>query len=763
MLVSLILVWLPACVSTRPTATSTPGPKLLEQGTAAFNRGSFGVAGARFRQAGQWFERQQDAVKQFEALILEGQANSFAGRHRRALDNLQAALFLARQLKDQNRTARAFSAMGNVHLALGELPAAEKSLAEGLRLARSANSTRLVAATLNSRGNLYLAQKKYMPALASYEEAEKAAVRAGDNLLLAEILINRATAAVRAGKPDRVERLLNRAGKSLETSEDSTLKAYALINSARLYSDVSAGLPAAAGKLVLAAVKTYNQALNVTRNLNDQRTASYVYGNLARLYENRGQYGEALQLTREAVVAAQACGASESLYQWNWQNGRILARQGKLDQAICAYRLAISDLKSIRDEFSSGNANIPCSSASYRERARKISSEMVDLLLQRASRPMSGEDVQPYLVEARDTLELLKVYELREYFKDDCLDATREAKKKIDLVSARAVIIYPVLLPDRVELLVSFAGRLKRYTLPVGVEELNRQARSFRRTLMKRTSWEFLPHAQKLYDWLIRPLEKDLAAGSEPTLVFVPDGSLRSIPMAALHDGKRFLISRYPIAITPSLILTDPQPVKRQGARLLALGVSQPVQGFPGLPYVNDELKAIAEIYPGEVLLNDQFSGQSLARALKEEPYSIVHIASHGHFGGEVDNTFLLAFDGKLTMDRISRDIGLYRFRREPLDLITLSACETALGDDRAALGLAGIAVRAGARSALATLWQVNDPVSFELVVEFYRQLSTPGCSRATALQRAQLKLLKQSRYEHPGYWAPFLLINNWL
>jgi CHAT domain-containing protein len=371
--------------------------------------------------------------------------------------------------------------------------------------------------------------------------------------------------------------------------------------------------------------------------------------------------------------------------------------------------------------------------------------------------------MEPFLMEARETLEALKVFELREYFQDDCIDASRVVEKKLDVVSDRAVVIYPVLLPDRVELLVSFAGRLKRFTLPVGVAELTKETREFRRTLVKRTTWEFLPHAQQLYDWLIRPLEKDLAAMQFDTLVFVPDGALRTIPMAALHDGKQFLVDRYPIAITPSLSLTDPRPVRRDQARLLSVGLTDAVQGFPGLPYVSDEMQSIKALYAGRQLLNGQFRLANLERELKQEPFSMVHIASHGQFGGEVAKTFLLAFDEKFTMDRFGEYVGLFKFREEPLDLLTLSACETAAGDDRAALGLAGVAVRAGARSALATLWHVNDPAAFELIAEFYLQLKKPATSRALALQAAQRKLIADARFDHPGYWAPFLMINNWL
>jgi CHAT domain-containing protein len=281
--------------------------------------------------------------------------------------------------------------------------------------------------------------------------------------------------------------------------------------------------------------------------------------------------------------------------------------------------------------------------------------------------------------------------------------------------------------------------------------------------LEKRTTWEFLPHAQKLYDWLLRPLEPDLAPIQVNALVFVPDGALRTVPMTALHDGHRFLIEKYPVAITPGLTLTDPLPIPREKVQVLSAGLTASVQGFPPLPHVSEEIESIGRLYSGTQLLDNAFVVASLERELHKEHFNILHIASHGKFGGNVDESFLLAFDDKVTMDRLTHYVGLFRFRDNPLELLTLSACETAAGDDRAALGLAGVAVRAGARSALATLWHINDPVSSRLIEEFYRALRDSSVTRAVALQRAQLKVLEDSRFEHPGYWAPFVLINNWL
>jgi CHAT domain-containing protein len=140
-----------------------------------------------------------------------------------------------------------------------------------------------------------------------------------------------------------------------------------------------------------------------------------------------------------------------------------------------------------------------------------------------------------------------------------------------------------------------------------------------------------------------------------------------------------------------------------------------------------------------------------------------VHIASHAEFEPDVNDTFLLTHEGRMSMNQLADYVGLFRFRETPLELIMLSACETAQGDEQAALGLAGIAVKAGARSAVGTLWKVNDIAASELVAAFYERLRGPAISRAAALQDAQRKLLADWRYRHPGYWSAFVLISDWL
>ena len=727
---------------------------LMEQGTAFLKRGAFGAAVSSWSEAARLFEEKGNTARYVECLTKLSQAYQGAGQHQEARKAAERALRLAQQDKSGKQTAEALCSLGNILTSLGETERGGRSIEEGLGIAERLGDADLRARLLNNLGNLLAAQKRFEEALQAYQDSASA-VREGDTAALA--VVNSASACFTLGYFSEAKSRIERALLLLRGLEDSYYKAHALINAGLLCRDLRPRLPDQAIPLTALSSEALAQAVRVSQAIGDARTSSYAYGYLGSLYESEGRPEEALTLTTRAILYAQRSEAPESLYRWYWQSGRVLRGLGKPAEAIAAYRQALGNIRTIRKEMSACTGD---PDSSFRRTAALLCSQYVDLLLEHAS---SAESPQLYLSEAREALELVKVFELRDYFKDDCVDAARYVETKLDLISRSAAIVYPILLEDRLELLVHFPDNLRRYTVMVSAESLTKEVREFRIKVEKRTTNEFLPHAQTLYDWLVRPYEKDLSAYHSDTLVFVPDGPLRTIPMAALHNGKNFLIQEYATAVTPGLNLTDPRPLRTDRIKVLTFGLTESVQDFPALPYVSAELQEISQVFSARSLLNQDFVATRVEEELKREPFSILHIASHGHFGNEVEDTFVLAFDTRLTMDRLGEYVGLFRFREEPLDLLTLSACETAAGDDRAALGLAGIAIRAGARSALATLWQVNDPASYRLVVEFYRQLRNPGASRASALQAAQLALLKDLRYGHPCYWAPFLLINNWL
>jgi CHAT domain-containing protein/Tfp pilus assembly protein PilF len=741
-------------------AAEDPAETSMERGLEAFRRGNLEGAVSRWTEANRLYATQRSVDGQIRALTRLSTAQAGLGQYRQAATALETALDLANRTGDAKRIASVRAALGNVYIAVGPLDTAEGHLRSALAAARQQQDLGFVAAILNNLGNLLVLQEKPAEAVAAYRESIALATGEQHRVLRARGRVNVA-AALRQTAPGDAKQLLDEAFDDLKAATPSHEMAFALVSLGLAYRDLAPALPAMRDAVILQAGTVLNAAGTAAETIGDRRTASYAWGYLGGLYEGERRYTEALDLTRKAVFAAQQANAPESLYRWQWQGGRLLRMLGSVDDAIGAYRRAVTTLQAIRPELSVAYGSAPTSS--FRDSLGPLYFELVDLLLRRAGTLQRREEIAPYLTEARETVELFKVAELRDFFRDDCVDAALSKVTKLDVVSQTAVVIYPILLPDRTELLLSLPGGLRNVVVPVGLEAMTNEVRQFRRKLEKRTTREYLPHARKLYDWLIRPLEADLATAGVDTLVFVPDGPLRTIPMAALHDGKQFLVAKYATAITPGLNLTDPRPIQREKVKVLAVGVTEAVQGFAPLPSVAGELEALRTLFKTTTLVNEQFVIANLEKELKEQQFTILHIASHGQFENDPAKTFLLAFDGKLTMDRLDQFIGLLKFRDEPLELLTLSACDSAEGDDRAALGLAGIAIKAGARSAVATFWQVHDEVAAELITEFYRGLQNPEISRATALRKAQLKILGDPRFEHPGFWAPFLMINSWL
>jgi CHAT domain-containing protein len=650
--------------------------------------------------------------------------------------------------------------LGRTYLRLGQTDAASEFLRQALALARTQDSPPLTATVLNDLGILSAVQQHDKEALDAFQESMALAQKANLLLLAASARTNAARALLRLNQPISSRITLDTAFDQLKDLHASREKSLGLISIALAYQRLLPHLPRERNPLLLRTAGVLQEAADVAEQQDERRVLSYALGYLGHLYETESRMDEAMLLTRRALSSAQSADAPESLYRWQWQLGRQLAATGRLDDAIASYRLAASTLQPIRTEVARTSVE---GALMGQETVKPLFFELADLLLQRASLTPDGPAAEEYLFAARDAIEAYKTAELRDYFKDDCVDAVRSRVTTFDRLSPDTAVIYPIMFTSRLELLMSLPSGLTRVTVPVPADQLTQEIRTFRRLVEKRTTQEYLPHAQRLYDWLVRPLESDLSRLRITTLVFVPDSALRTIPLAALHDGSSFLIKKFALALTPGLTLTDPKPLNRDTLRVLAVGLTKSVQGFPPLPYVAEEIESIQQLYKSEQLINDAFQTLRLEQKLQDGQYDILHIATHGKFSTDINNSFLLTFDGKLTMETLNQLVGLFRFRQEPLELLTLSACQTGVGDDRAALGLAGVALKAGARSALATLWFINDEASAALISAFYRQLQNPSLSKAVALQQAQIALLSDPVYEHPAYWSPFLLLNNWL
>ena len=736
-------------------------------GEEQFARGDFERAIEEWMAAAKSARKTHDTPALIDTLTGLGAAYQAIGEHRLAVDAVEEAVALARSTHDRGGLRASLCALGALSTFSREATSAETSLREALDLARAERDPEALASVLNNFGNLLSAQEKFPGALAAYREAIPLAEKADRATLAAKLRVNLAQTAVISGGFDRAPALNQAAIQSAERLTDSHDKAFALLRAGRTWELLFDRAPAHEQRLRRDALQVYEYAAAVAEKIKDTRALSYALGYAGHLYEQEKKYPEALRLTRRAAFLAQEKQSRDALYQWEWQTARIDKAAGRRDEAIAGYRRAIRNLNQIRNDLSIRLGN-PNTRSSFREAVGDIFFELADLLLQRADGLRDDAAVAECLREARDTCEQLKSVELEDYFQDDCVNLIQSKKKTIEGVSPTAAVIYLIPLPDRTEMIVSLASGLQRVRAAVGAAQLTATVRDFRIHLETRTTNQYLSEAWQLYDWLIRPVEPLLARNKIDTLVFVPDGALRTIPMAALHDGERFLVEKFAIAVTPGLTLMEPKPIKRVNVALMASGLSQSVERdgetFPALPFVEKEIADLNRLYGGRALMNRDFRTEAVQREFNAQQYSVVHIASHGEFSGDVKKTFVLTYDGRLSLDGLEKLIRPSQLRDQPVELLSLSACQTAAGDDRAALGLAGIAVKAGARSAFATLWFVNDEASTHLIADFYATLhNEPDFSKAKALQRAQMHLLSDPRYSHPCLWAPYMIIGNWL
>jgi CHAT domain-containing protein len=730
----------------------------LDRGTAAFRAGDMTGAEHAWSHAAELAHEASAPDIVAQALVRRGEMYRTQGYLRNAFVDLKAALAGADASGNTQLIAAASGALGSLELAARQTGSAEMLLLKSRRLARQSADQQTLAASDNDLGNLYVQTGRPAEAAAAYAEAEASAEAAGNITLAAAADVNRARLALQLDNVGAAARLLSQAIDRLQQIAPSYAGAMALVSAGTAVLDyqISASsrgaLPVSLARRALLAAAAAGEALH------DAAILSLARGSLGRLAALTGDPAAASQLTDQAVFAAQEATAPQLSYRWDWQRARLARRRGEASDALADYRRAIAALQSVRQDIPVEYRN---GQSSYRVTFGPLYREYADLLLRRA--PIDPADRAALLREARDTIEDLKESELQDYFRDSCIADFEARRQSVDTVAPGAAVLYPIALPDRLELLVSFGPHIRQFTIPLREAALRQEAQQFRELLEKRTTNQYLVPAERLYDQLIGPIAPLLAQQQINTLVIVPDDIFRIIPFAALYDGRQFLVERYATAVAPSLHLIAPEPLSAAPRLALVIGLSKSVEGYAELPNVEHEIAAVHRLEGGEELADAAFTKAEFAGQLRTEPYNIVHLASHAQFNADPKRTFLLAYDGKLTMDALESDIKYGEHRNDPLELLVLSACETAAGDDRSALGLAGVALKAGARSALASLWYVNDRAAGTLVVDFYRALQSGTLSKAQALQQAQRQLIASGQFSHPAYWAPFLMIGNWL
>ena len=510
--------------------------------------------------------------------------------------------------------------------------------------------------------------------------------------------------------------------------------------------------------------ETIGVALKRAEILGNKRLEADALGYLGGVFQQMGSLAKAEKLTQTALQTISTFDAPEIAYLWQWQLGKIRQIQGNQPDALAAYNLAFETITSLRADLVATNPGIQFT---FRENVEPVYRELAALLLQ------PENPSQNNLKQARQVIQALQQAELNDFFQLNCGNVQPE---QIDAVADKAnsttAVFYTIFLPDRLETILKLPQQkdLVHYTTSISQQEAEPILQELQLNLLNVTqTFQVRKQSQEIYRWLIEPTEAQLAQNNVQTLVFVLDSPLRNIPMSVLYDGKseKYLIEEYAIAVNPDLQLLSPQPLEEVELNTLIGGLSQKPQFVEGsnflpLENVRSELDKIKSLVPSEELYNDRLTVNNLQALIKQGKFNVIHLATHGQFSSNPEDTFLLLWDRKLKLkDWESLLQARELSQNRSIELLVLSACETAFGDERAILGLAGIAVKAGARSTIATLWSVPDPDAALLMGQFYQQLKKPNITKAQALQTAQLSLLKED--DRPYYWAPYILAGNWL
>jgi len=557
-------------------------------------------------------------------------------------------------------------------------------------------------------------------------------------------------------------------------------------------------------------------AVEGAKKLNDKRAESYALGNLGHLYEilggskqNKHEWTEAQKHTQEALSLAKVLNAPDIVYRWQWQLGRLLAIQSKTEGAIATYTAAIKTLESVRNDLLGISSDIQFT---FRDDIEPVYRELLALLL-----PLNEQNVNEDDLEKKENLkkkafyyvESLQLAELQNFFqcsltnfrtiqpkseneKEDPETKLEDQVEKFIEKEKTAALIYPVILKDHIAILLRLPN--KKNLIYHSSEKVDE--RTVRDTIaeaignLKKTQGEDLGDSElkplvKLYQWLIAPIRNDLEGSGVKnvnSLVFILDGELRKIPMATLYDNihQKYLVdTQYSLSVVPSIQLLKPSQTEKLPLKALLAGAVQQRGIYDALKEVPNQINLIKKSLDNPSILMDDstkktkpFTKKTFREALQSASYNIIHLATHGTFSSNLKNTQLLTDDDTKEPQGYSITLGelggFLTTSKQPkpnlIDLLVLSACDSASGDNRAILGMAGVAVKFGAAATIAPLWTVDQKSSTLLMDEFYQQLrANPKASKTVVLKMAQNSFRDKYKqlYSAPYHWAPFILVGN--
>ncbi len=765
---------------------SSPKALLLTAIASVYGfQGDYAKALTNLQEARTIYQKIGEPIGMIHALGTTGTMYRKLGQLPQALDFQQQALTMAQAIGARPEESQVLTSLASTYQAQGKFDQALQRYQQGLAITQDIGDLDQSAKLLSGIGKLYLQQSQPAKALASLQQALTIQQRIGTRRDAAETLDSIGQAQVQLGSFAEAQSALQQSMTGAQEIGDRPTQAQALSHLGQLF---------ARQKQSELAIVFYKQSVSITESIRhelgtlpkDQRqsyteTVADTYRKLADLLLQRDRVLEAQQVLDLLKVQElddylrNIRGAGKPLYELPPEQA-ILKKYNALQQS--AINLG-QELNTLEQQALNGTT------LTAAQKQRK--SELLAL---------RQELKQQFLDFAKqaDIAELLKQLTPTEIDVHIPLDDLAGFSKK--LAKLNAVMIYPLVLDDRLELIITApnAQPLRR-TVNVSRQELNQTIQDFR-AVLQNPHQDAKPIAQKLYNWLIKPLEADLQAAKPHTLIYAPDGQLRYIPLAALHDSQQWLVQRYGINnITAKSIDSFTDSPQRQ-LRVLAgaFGTTQqqiPFAGqtfsFAGLAFATKEVQNLAQLVPGTTtLFGPAFTQQATTNQMND--YTVVHLATHASIVPQSGNSFIVFGNGQATS--LSE---IENWTLDNVDLVVLSACETALGgkfgkNGEEVLGLGYQFTRKDkAKAAIASLWQVDDGGTQALMTVFYKALKQQK-TKTAALQIAQQALIRgefqslgitrsdievqstrtgqpipAAQLSHPYYWAPFILIGNGL
>jgi filamentous hemagglutinin family protein len=762
----------------------------IQQGIIDYHNGKFGQA-IQLWESCLKLDNRDYLIDLFAAMVKAYQA---IGHYQKATDLLQSVYMHIQKSSSAKDRAIFFSLLGDHslclrntsllpnHPELKKMKNAYEYQQKGLNEAQLSNNTDIFAKVMNNMGNVLASSGEFNLAIEYYDKSYRAchALKNNDEAIQLKVVtqINKSRAIIEKGTGHNFVKAIKTAileNNRLPLSYDRASNHISISYMIERYRNIISS-DRQSSILKTLTCKELLSSIRMGKQLNNDAIISEAHGLIGQIYQSGHQFDEAIAHTRQAIFWAQY--HPELLYTWQWQLGQLLNKTQNIEGAIEQYQSAI---KTLNPSHSCDN-NQPSERIQppgvihelftgyrhqnniFRDKVRPVYQELAQIYLDQSEQAVSN-DKERFLRKVIDVMEQLKIAELQDYYEDECVTAVEESFETMDYPPMHTAVVYPIPLKESFVMILALPNRLISKTIHESPAQINQKAKQFREVLTldsRHNPKRYQRLAKELYDLLIRPLAFSLTKEDIKTLVIVPDESLRLMPFSPLLDGNQYLIEKYAIVTIPAINLTDMKPCyKLNKINILLSGLST---GKPPLPFVYDELSGIKKIMgTGTLLLNEEFSTQNLYQQFQNNSFDMIVIATHGVFNRSSKESYLQTYDGKLMMDDFGSMIQSGLYRKQQIELISLSACDTAVGDERSALGLGGVALKAGARSAIATLWSVSDKATCLTTTEFYRQLKNKRESKAKALQSAQLKMISHDRYYHPGYWSPFLLIGNWL